>query len=142
LYEEEKTKMKIHHFAYEVSDMDASMRFYTQKLGFKIQMDKVVDEHQHEAFAILESDGGRLELVQALSDANEPQPFQPVSIRPHACPHLALQVEDFDRALATLAAEGLPLLHGPFEVPNVVKWLYFCDPDGNVIEFIQDLADG
>jgi len=134
--------MKIHHFAYEVSDMDASMRFYTEKLGFKVQSAKVVDTQQHEAFAILESDGGRLELVQALSETNEPQSFDPVSVRPHACPHLALQGEDFDRALARLAEEGLPLLHGPFEVPGVVRWLYFCDPDRNVIEFIQDLAEG
>ena len=35
--------MKIDHFAYEVSDLDASIRFYTQKLGFKVLFEKMVD---------------------------------------------------------------------------------------------------
>jgi lactoylglutathione lyase len=133
-------KMKIDHFAYEVSDLEASIRFYVEKLGFKIQFDKMVDGKEHEAFAILEMDGGKLELIQALSETNGSKPFEPLTVRPHACPHLALQVEDFDRTLAMLAAQGIPILHGPLEVPGVVKWLYVCDPDRNVIEFCQDLA--
>jgi len=132
--------MKIDHFAYEVSDLEASMRFYTEKFGFTVQIDKIVDEKEHEAFAILEMDGGKLELIQALSETNEAKSFQPVNVRPHACPHLALQVEDFDRTLATLAAQGIPILHGPLEAPGVAKWLYICDPDDNVIEFCQDLV--
>jgi catechol 2,3-dioxygenase-like lactoylglutathione lyase family enzyme len=132
--------MKIDHFAYEVSDLEASMRFYTQKLGFKVQTDKIIDEKEHEAFAILELEGGRLDLLQALSETNVPKPFQPVTVRPHACPHLALQVDDFDRSLSMLAAEGIPILHGPLEIPGVAKWMYFCDPDRNVIEFCQDLT--
>jgi lactoylglutathione lyase len=131
--------MKIHHFAYEVSDMEASMRFYMEKLGFKVQFDKMVDGKQHEIFCILELEGGKLELVQALSDLNAAQPFEPVAVRPHACPHLALQVEDFDGTLAMLAKEGIPVLHGPFEAPGVSRWMYVCDPDRNVIEFYQDL---
>jgi lactoylglutathione lyase len=132
--------MKIDHFAYEVSDLGASIRFYVEKLGFTIQIDKVVDGKEHEAFAILEMDGGKLELIQALSDTNGPKPFEPLTVRPHACPHLALQVEDFERTLVMLSAQGIPILHGPLEVPGVVKWLYVCDPDRNVIEFCQDLS--
>jgi lactoylglutathione lyase len=132
--------MKIDHFAFEVSDLQASIHFYVEKLGFAIQFDKIVDDKEHEAFAILEMEGGKLELIQALSETNEPQPFAPLTVRPHACPHLALQVDDFDQTLARLAAQGIPILHGPLEVPNVAKWLYVCDPDRNVIEFCQDLA--
>jgi len=130
--------MKIDHFAYEVSDLDASIRFYTQKLGFKVQLEKTVDEKEHEAFAVLEMEGGRLELLQALSETNGPKPFDPLTVRPHACPHLAFQVDDFDGTLSMLAAEGIPILHGPLENPGAaVKWLYVSDPDRNVIEFCQ-----
>ena len=132
--------MKIDHFAYEVSDLEASIRFYTEKFGFMIQIDKIVDEKEHEAFAILEMDGGKLELIQALSATNEPKPFESISVRPHACPHLALQVADFECTLSMLSREGIPILHGPLEIPGVVKWMYVCDPDRNVIEFCQDLA--
>jgi len=134
--------MKIDHFAYEVSDLETSIRFYVERLGFGVQFPRTVDEKEHEAFAILELEGGKLELIQALSEANQPKPFAPLTVRPHACPHLALQVEDFSTALAVLSAWGVPILHGPLEVPGVAKWLYFCDPDGNVIEFCQDLAGG
>ena len=132
--------MKIDHFAYEVSDLEASIHFYTDKLGFKVQFAKMIDEKQHEAFAILEMDGGKLELIQALSETNGPKPFEPLSVRPHACPHLAFQVENFDQTLSMLAAEGIPFLHGPLEVSGVVRWMYVCDPDGNAIEFCQYLA--
>ena len=132
--------MKIDHFAYEVSDLGASIRFYVEKLGFRIQLDKIVDDKEHEAFPILEMEGGKLELIQALSETNGSKSFEPLTVRSHACPHLALQVEDIDRAQAMLAAEGIPILHGPLEVPGVAKWLYFCDPDCNVIEFCQDLV--
>jgi predicted enzyme related to lactoylglutathione lyase len=52
---------------------------------------------------------------------------------------LALQVEDLDRTLDQLAVEGIPIVRGPLEIPGVVRWLYAADPDGNVIEFCQDL---
>jgi lactoylglutathione lyase len=132
--------MKIDHFAFEVSDLEASIRFYVEKLRFKVQFDKMTDEKQHEAFAVLELDGGKLELIQALSETNLAKSFEPLTLRPHACPHLALQVEDFDRTLAHLAAQGISILEGPFEAPGVAKWLYVCDPDRNVIEFCQDLV--
>ncbi len=132
--------MKIDHFAYEVSDMDASIRFYTQKLGFHVSFPKTVDEKQHEAFAILEMDGGHLELIQALGEANQPLAFDPVAVRPHATPHLAFTVEDFDQTLAWLADEGIPILHGPFVAPGAARWMYICDPDQNVIEFCQFLS--
>ncbi len=128
--------MKIDHFAYEVSDLDASIRFYTQKLGFKVLFEKMTDEKEHEAFAILGMDGGHLELLQALSEKNEPKPFKPVTVRPHACPHLAFQVADLDDTLTMLASEGIPILHGPLEAPGA-RWMYACDPDNNVIEFCQ-----
>ncbi len=131
--------MKIDHFAFEVSDLEASIHFYTQKLGFRVQLGKTVDEKEHEAFAILELEGGRLELLQALSEENQPMPFTPLIQRPHSCPHLALQVENFDRAIARLAEAGIPILNGPLEMPGAVKWLYFCDPDRNMIEFVQNL---
>ncbi len=131
--------MRIHHFAFEVSDLEASIQFYEQLLGFKLQL-RARDAENHEEFAMLDLDGGRLELVQALSETNAPRPFQPVVVRDHYCPHLALQVDDMDRALAALKARGIPVAHGPLEAPGAARWAYFCDPDRNVVEFFQDLS--
>ncbi len=128
--------MRIDHFAYEVADIDAAIRFYTEKLGFHVSFPKTVDEKQHEAFTILEMDGGHLELIQALGETNQPLPFEAAEVRPHATPHLAFTVEDFDQTLAWLASEDIPILQGPFAAPGA-KWVYVCDPDRNVIEFCQ-----
>ncbi len=131
--------MHIHHFAFEVSNLEASIQFYEQALGFKLQF-QARDEENHEKFAMLDLDGGRLELVQGLSDTNAPRPFQPVVVRDHYCPHLALQVDDMDRALAALQAHGISATHGPLEIPGAARWAYFYDPDRNVVEFFQDLG--
>jgi lactoylglutathione lyase len=85
-------------------------------------------------------DGGKLELIQALSENNQPQPFTPPTLWPHFCPHLALQTDSLDQVLAMVKDRGLALAHGPIEYPGIVKWLYITDPDQNVIEFFQDLA--
>ncbi len=131
--------MKIDHYAIEVSDLESAIRFYVENLGFRLKS-TALDENVHEAFAFLEAEGGNLELIQALSKDNRPQSFQPQAVRPHLCPHLALQSEDLDRTLAMIRERGLNLAAGPLEAPGHARWLYICDPDQNVIEFFQDLT--
>ena len=129
--------MKIGHCAFEVSDLKASIDFYTSKLGFQL-LYTFTDEKEHEAGAILTSDEGKLELLQGLNEANEKKPFDPLAVRPHFCPHIALESDDFEKTLAEIKAYDLKIVHGPLEVPNLVKWLYICDPDNNVVEFFQE----
>lgn len=129
--------MKIHHFAFEVSDLQASIDFYVNKLGFQLQY-SFTDEKEHEAFAILAQDGDKLELIQALNETNQKKSFDPLVVRPHFCPHLALGTDDFDKTLANIQTQGLKIVHGPLEAPGVAKWIYVCDPDNNVIEFLQE----
>jgi catechol 2,3-dioxygenase-like lactoylglutathione lyase family enzyme len=50
--------MMIEHFAFDVSDIDAAILFYVERLGFHIQSDKALDGKVHEVFAVLEMDGG------------------------------------------------------------------------------------
>ncbi len=128
--------MRNDHVAFQVSDMDIAIDFYTTSLGLKLLFRKV-DEAHHEAFAFLELEGGNLELLQILDDQNQPVPAEPASIKPPYCPHLALGVDDLDAALARLEETGVPLVKGPLEIVGEVRWAYFADPDGNVIEFVQ-----
>jgi catechol 2,3-dioxygenase-like lactoylglutathione lyase family enzyme len=129
--------LKIDHFAFEVSDLPASIDFYVNKLGFQLQM-TFTDEKEHETLAVLALDGGKLELIQVLDGANEKKPFDPQVVRPHFCPHLALESDDFEKTLADIRAQGLKIVHGPLEIPGLAKWLYITDPDNNVIEFFQE----
>ena len=124
------------HFAYEVSDLERAIRFYTEKLGLKLLSSEVDREH-HEAFAFLKLDGGNLELLQKLDQTDNPIPRTPRAPEPPYCPHLALATGDMDACLANLRRHGIPILKGPLEIPGEIRWVYVTDPDNNVLEFIQ-----
>ena len=53
------------------------------------------------------------------------------------CPHLAIGVDNLDAAALQLKQNGVSLLRGPLEVEGKVRWLYFADPDQNVIELVE-----
>ena len=54
---------------------------------------------------------------------------------------LTLEVGSLDDRLAALEAEGMPV--GPIEsIPGVVKAATVTDPEGNQINFAEDLTDG
>ncbi|MDX9974851.1 MAG: VOC family protein [FCB group bacterium] len=128
--------LKADHIAFAVSDLDRAIRFYTEALGLRLMFRKLDEEH-HEAFAFLELDGANLELLQALDENNNPIACNPAPPREPYCPHLALATPNLDDTCAILRDHNVPLLKGPLEIPNSVRWLYLADPDNNVIEFVQ-----
>ena len=128
--------MKVDHFAFRVSDLDRAIRFYTETLGLNLMFRETSAEH-HEAFAFIEIEGGNLELLQSLDEADRPLPYDPPPVEPPYSPHLAIASENLDRVVEMLEENGIPLLKGPLEIPGKVKWLYFSDPDNNILEFVE-----
>jgi glyoxylase I family protein len=51
--------------------------------------------------------------------------------------HLALQVSDVDTAYAELVAAGVNVTEAPRNFKHV-RIAFFTDPDGNVLELVQD----
>jgi len=80
--------LKLDHIAVGVSNLNAAIDFYEQKIGLKILFKKVGEAHG-EAFAYLEMKGARLELLQSLrlpkSRAADDHSF---------CPHMAFASND------------------------------------------------
>jgi lactoylglutathione lyase len=122
------------HTAFQVSDMDAAVKFYTESLGLRLQF-RSISEQSHEAIAFLELEGGSLELIQFLDE-----PYVKPVLKPPYCPHFAIQTEDMAQVMAMVAARGLTVIKGPNENPGEVRWIYISDPDHNVIEYIQWLS--
>ncbi len=131
---------KVDHFAFRVSDLDASIEFYCNLLGLKL-LSKTVDEEHHEAFAFLELKGGNLELLQLLDENNKPTTFERPKIKRPFCPHLAIKSDNLNRLVLSLKEKDIPIIKGPLEIPDMVKWLYISDPDHNIIEFVQWLKN-
>jgi glyoxylase I family protein len=126
-----------HHVAIRARDWDASVRFYTQALGFveKIRW----GEGDKRAIMLDTGDGNYLEIFAGRKDslgAGTPEP--PIL-------HFAIRTTNTDAAIARARAAGaevtidakdvvIPSIPGPTPVR-----LAFCKgPDGEVIEFFQN----
>jgi catechol 2,3-dioxygenase-like lactoylglutathione lyase family enzyme len=129
-------KAVLDHVAVAVSDMDSAIAFYTEKLGLSLMFRKLDEEH-HEAFAFLEVEGGNLELLQQLDESNQPIPHPRPEIREPFCPHIALKTDDMDALLNQMEKAGVPIVKGPLEITDTVRWVYLSDPDHNILEFVQ-----
>ncbi len=127
---------RVDHVAVRVSDLDAAISFYTEKLGMKL-LSRKIDKTHHEAYCFLQLEGANLELLQSLDDQDRPQPFSPPPICEPYCPHLAIATDDLDSLLTESKKDGIPVVKGPLEIPNEVRWGYIHDPDNNIIEFVQ-----
>ena len=122
--------MAYDHGAFRVRNLEEAIRFYTEKLGFQFLF--TVDSEQFgEKGAFLEYHGARLELIETIGIAYQPSKPE----RPY-CPHLCFEAEDMDAVIDMLRRNGIPILDGPNEIPGSERWLYFTDPDENVLEYI------
>jgi lactoylglutathione lyase len=119
------------HTAFRVSALDAAIGFYTERLGLRLLF-RSVNQDQQEAYALLELEGGNLELIQTLDAA-----FVAPKIEPPYCPHLALGTDDLSKVVDAIRAKGIKVVKGPLEIPGEEKWIYISDPDNNVIEYIE-----
>ena len=130
---------RLDHVAIQVTNIDRSIAFYTDVLGLPFLF-KESDPDHGEVFAYLELEGGNLELLAQIDSRGEPVPKSLPEIAKPYCPHLAIGVDDLDRALAHLESKKIRLVDGPLVIPGKVRWLYFSDPDHNIIEYVQWLA--
>jgi len=123
------------HTAFQVSDMDAAIRFYTGSLGLRLKS-RNVNQQEQEAYAFLELEGGNLELIQKLD-----RPFTRPKIEPPYCPHFAIGTDNMAQVVEMSARKGIRVVAGPLEIPGAEKWIYLADPDNNLIEFIEWVSE-
>ena len=122
--------MAYDHGAFRVSNLEESVRFYTEKLGFQ-KLFSVDSEEFGEKGMFLEYNGARLELIETIGVS-----YQPVVPERPYCPHLCFEAEDMDEVISMLKKNDIRILDGPNEIPGSERWIYFTDPDGNVLEYI------
>ena len=123
--------MKFDHAAFQVSDIKRSIDFYVNKLGFKLLFSEVNKEEQ-EAFAFLVNGDARIELIQDLAE-----PYKIPAVKRPYCPHFCLETKDMNQTVKMLKGNNINIIRGPLEIKEEETWIYFSDPDNNVLEFIQ-----
>ena len=123
---------KLDHIALEVSNLDRAIDFYAGKMGFTLKS-RAKNEEQQEVCCFLESEGTTLELI---SDLKKVYGGQAEPQRPY-CPHICFRTDDMGRTTRELSERGIEIIRGPLEIEGEETWVYFADPDGNVLEYIQ-----
>lgn len=118
--------MRIHHTAVMAADLEQSIDFYCQVLGFTLA-ERGEFEGTPLAFLAAPDGGGLLELVQGAGYAQE-----------GVVNHLALAVHDLPAELERLRRLGVPLLdEAPVRVFNGSRIAFCQGPDGELIELIE-----
>ncbi len=123
--------MAFDHCSFQVSNIEDAIKFYTDKLGFKLLF-LHTNEAVREYYAFLEFDGARLELIQDMDGE-----FKKPEINKHYCPHFCLEVDDLKSVIADLEQNDISILSGPNLLEDEETWLYIKDPDNNVLEYIE-----
>ena len=122
--------MRAHHIAIYTRDLARLEAFYTQVLGFP-----VARRWDDAGIVFVDAGGLWIELTRqdAPDDGTRPRALdQGVGIN-----HLALQVDQVDHAFQELAGMGVRVLAAPADYRNV-RVAFLADPDGNVLELIED----
>jgi catechol 2,3-dioxygenase-like lactoylglutathione lyase family enzyme len=122
---------KLGHVVFYVSDIDRSIRFYTEVLPFKISD---VNE-QGMVFLRCASDHHTLALVPRPDGAPAPAD----SVRMH---HFAMEVDSVDTLFKVrdwLQQHGLKFVYEGRRGPGSNPGLEFVDPDGHALELYADM---
>lgn len=129
--------MKIDHIAIVVKDLEATVRLYTQTLGFREVYREVIYDQGVEAVG-LEAGDSVIELLLPLDENSSIAKYRGDSAtRLH---HTAYRVDDIDAKLAELASKGVRLIderprkgaHG-----NLIAFLHPKSTGGTLIELCQ-----
>ena len=116
---------------YIVNDVDAAIAFYTQQLGFQVQM------HPAPGFAmlsrgdlrlLLNTPGGGGGAGQAMPDGRRPEPG--------GWNRIQIEVEDLTALVATLK-QGGARFRNDIVVGNGGKQILLDDPSGNAVELFE-----
>jgi methylmalonyl-CoA epimerase len=124
------------HVGISVTDVDAAVEWYSEKLAFSIQ-------HRFEThgltIAFLTHGDAKLELLGGGATESSPVVTDvAASLNPARLHHFCIAVDDLDATLEELRTRGVTILGEPFEVPPIGQRVAFInDNSGNVIEITQ-----
>lgn len=136
-----------------VRDLDRSLLFYSEILGLKIYRRYIEEGPFIDAITgirnvklewvkLIIPKGGLIELLQYHSHP-DPEAFSPPTLAPSnklGCSHVALTVGNLEEIYAKIKAYGFFTKSAPLLYPNKAGKILYChDPDGTILELIEDL---
>jgi lactoylglutathione lyase len=117
--------MKVKYATIAVSNMDESIKFYTEVLGFRIDSQLNPYPGFNITFLVDEGDA-MIELIENVKEPKKPGLFL-----------VGMEVQDMDKTAKELISNGAKFTRGPVEVGDGAKLAFLKDPNGVEIELIQ-----
>ena len=114
----------LEHTAIASPDPAKLAEWYVQKLDFRINY--TYDGN----YFVRAENGSMIEIIPSIGE-RAPQQMKDPGIR-----HLAIDVDNFDAALAELRGRGVAFLAEPF-VNQGNRLVFFTEGDGNILTLIQ-----
>ena len=102
-----RTFSRVHHVAYIVRDIDASLAFYRDTLGLPVGLVLPI-ESDEVIVAFLEIGETKIELVQPTDDHDRVARF--LEKKGEGFHHVCFETPDVDATLAELAAKGVEII--------------------------------
>lgn len=128
--------LKIHHAAASVGNLDRAIKWYTEKLGFKVVLRQKIDADREIAWLTIP--GFRVDLLQVKGS----MPHRPVAdhMLEQSWGHIVFSVASVDKTYAILKSRGVVLPEAPATNEKLhIRSAHFPDSEGNWIELYQDL---
>ncbi|MDO5627362.1 MAG: VOC family protein [Mobilicoccus sp.] len=140
----------LHHTGVTVRDFEAAVAWYHRHFGFLLVTEMLLDGEDSARLADLYGrpdltvrlgfmrgrDGSILEVFEF----DPPLPPAPVDWNRPGYTHVAMAVSDVPAWVRRLEGEGIEFLT-PVQETAGAHWVFFRDPDGNLVELIDLHAD-
>jgi catechol 2,3-dioxygenase-like lactoylglutathione lyase family enzyme len=140
--------LRVSHLGICVSDLERSLAFYRDALGFAVESELSVDGEPSETLlrlrpvrlraVYLVRDGVRIELLHYASPGHAGD-GSPRAMNQLGLTHLSFRVEDLAATAAKVEAHGARVLRDTLiDNPQLrAKAMFATDPDGTLIELVE-----
>jgi lactoylglutathione lyase len=148
-FDPKKVILSYHHAGFIVKDLDRSLDFYVNKLGFELKMRWI--ETPEQCAVGMGVPGGTLELAQLVGYGTMVEISQfltsagsDVLIEPNriGVGHVSFTVNDLPALIEYLESKDVKMASERMIVPELnITWIHVLDPDGIRVEFMQFFND-
>lgn len=124
------------HTSIRTSNMNRSIDFYTKLMGLKLLSRREIPKNNAE-IAFLQDPQGKGAKLELTHYRNQKQ-FIQAEYEQRLFDHLAFEIKDMNRTIATLRREKVTITDEPFRLSATGSLIAFIeDPDGTLIELIE-----
>ena len=128
---------KVNHMAIAVNNLDEALELYDKLFGLKPEKVEIMTDQRVKAAILPVGEGSEIELIQPIDSDSGVAKF--LEKRGEGIHHIAIEVDDIDQELKTLAEKGVALIdkQARMGLAGRVAFLHPKATRGVLIELVQ-----